>query len=67
MQDAGGQDDSVMDERDVDLLPPTAIQGPVDASCRDIPIKPVVMAREELHSTDATLAETTGKKTDLGG
>jgi len=61
MQDAGGQDESVMDERDVDLLPPTTIHGPVDASCGDIPTKPVAMVREESHSTDATLTETTDK------
>jgi hypothetical protein len=50
-----------MDEGDVDLLPSTTIQGPVDASCSDIPIEPVAMAREESHSTDATLTETTDK------
>lgn len=55
-----------MDERDVDLLPPIAIQGPVDASCCDIPIELVVMACEESHSTDATLAETTGKQNGSG-
>ena len=66
MQDADGQDESVMDERDVDRLPPTTIQGPVDASCSDIPIELVAMACEELHSTDTTLTETTENKTDLG-
>jgi hypothetical protein len=55
MQDTDGQDESVMDERDVDRLPPSTIQGPVDASCGDMPIELVVMAREELHSTDAYL------------
>jgi hypothetical protein len=66
MQDASGQDESVMDERDVDLLPPITIQGPVVAFCGDIPIEPVAMAREESHSIDATLTETTDKQNGSG-
>jgi hypothetical protein len=67
MQDAGGQDDSVLDERDVDLLLPTAIQGPVDASCCDIPTEPVVMARESRTVQMLPWRRPLANKTDLGG
>jgi hypothetical protein len=57
MQDAGGLDESVMDERDVDLSPSTTVQSLEDAPCGDTRIEPVSMARGASRGTDATLAD----------
>ena len=59
MQDAGGQDESVMDEREVDLLPPTVVQSLDDVPCDDTAINSVAMAPGALRSTDATLTDGT--------
>jgi hypothetical protein len=58
-QDAGGQDESVIDKRGVHLLPPTTVQSLEGAPCGDTPIEPVAMAREASPSIDATLTDRT--------
>jgi hypothetical protein len=57
MQDAGGLDESVMDERDVEISPSTTVQSLEDAPCGDTRIEPVAMARGASRGTDATLTD----------
>lgn len=59
MQDAGSQDESVMDERDIHLLPPTTIQNLEGSPCGYTQVEPVAMARGASRSTNAILTDRT--------
>jgi hypothetical protein len=57
MQDAGGQDKSVMDKRNIKLLPPTSVQSIEGARCGYTQVEPVAMPRGASRSTGATLTD----------
>jgi hypothetical protein len=59
MEDAGGLEESVMNERGIDILPLITVESPEDALCGDTLIELVAMARGASGSTDASLTDRT--------